>query len=380
MGVTAPSIAVVIPTHRRPLDLARCLHAIGRNLAPGDPLQVVVVDDGSDCGYTGVLDTIDFPVCYFRQEQRGPAAARNAGLRLTATDVVAFLDDDCAPSSTWLRELRTALIAEPDVAGIGGDVQPMYPESKVASFVQAAHVLRHDRHPVYGWQLVTCNAAYRREALEVVGGFDERYAYAGGEDYDLSRRLWAAGYTLGVTDSATVYHHHAMTLRELVRTGHRYGGASFRLDQLDRELLPKQERQAAPNVATPSASPPPLDDRTIVERFVDLGRLVRGQIQRRLLGRRSLVSRASMRLAHATDSPLYLRADTERRIPRAARWVIIGAWQCRYVGTRYRRFHRDGARRFDAIVYAGLGTVYETAFWVPRGVRGFIVANIEGFS
>ncbi len=214
-------ISVVIPTHNRKELLRRCLEAVVNQEYPN--YEVIVVDDGSTDG-TGEMVWREFPqVRYLRQEpNRGPAAARNRGIEAAQGEVVAFTDDDCIVPSDWLATLAEALRRWPDVAGVGGYQEP--PEALLRAHVVAraerAMRLRHwgeraDLEQLGGDEvpgLATNNVAFRRNVLLEVGGFDEGFPVAAGEDADLKLRIAQRGYRL-LYIPLKVAHHREYTLR-----------------------------------------------------------------------------------------------------------------------------------------------------------------------
>jgi histidinol-phosphate phosphatase family protein len=160
-------VDIVIPTSQRP-SLGVLLRALERSSGPR-PRSVIVVDGRG----------------------RGPAAARNEGWRAARAPWVAFLDDDVVPADDWLEQLQTDLESCPaDVAGSQGRIRVPLPldrlptdwERNVAGLEPAT------------W--ATADMAFRRSALERVGGFDERFPRAYREDADLGLRLTAAGWRL----------------------------------------------------------------------------------------------------------------------------------------------------------------------------------------
>ncbi|MDQ2825402.1 MAG: glycosyltransferase [Actinomycetota bacterium] len=214
------SLSVVVPTHGRPAALARLLASILPFDVPTDGPEVVVVDDGSP-PHTYDAVQADRPyVKWLSQPRSGPATARNTGWRASTGDVVVFVDDDCVLAAGTLPRLQKAL-AEVDAAG--ASIEPLHRGQLVADFMHAEHLVTHK---VAGGQvrwLVTACLAVRRAALESVGGFDERLVTAGGEDVDLSLRLKAAGFRLGVAEDAVAFHDHRASLALLVRTYYRHG-------------------------------------------------------------------------------------------------------------------------------------------------------------
>ena len=179
--MTRPLVEVVVPTVGRP-----SLHTALAPLAGEVP--VVVVDDrpsGPDLALT-------LPgVRVLRSGGRGPASARNVGWRASRAEWIAFLDDDVVPPQDWVARLHRDLAAcGPDVGATQGRLRVPLPadrpptdwERSTAGLERAV------------W--ATADMAYRRDALEQVGGFDERFPRAYREDADLGLRVTQAGWRI----------------------------------------------------------------------------------------------------------------------------------------------------------------------------------------
>jgi HAD superfamily hydrolase (TIGR01662 family) len=177
--VTDVSFSVVVPTVGRP-SLPALLAAL-----PG--LPVVVADDRR----TGPDLAVPPNVRVVRSGGRGPAAARNAGWRVARTEWVAFLDDDVLPPPGWAAALAADLGGLPDRVGgsQGRIVVPLAAGRRPTDWERGTAGLADAR-----W--ATADMAYRRSALETVGGFDERFPRAYREDSDLALRVLGAGYEL----------------------------------------------------------------------------------------------------------------------------------------------------------------------------------------
>ncbi|HEX2516904.1 MAG TPA: glycosyltransferase family 2 protein, partial [Chloroflexota bacterium] len=130
-----PQVAVVVPTYRRPQALERTLRALVSERPPV-ALEIVVSDDGSpepegaQVGdvverLTGTLRENavagDPParILLVRQENAGPAAARNHGARAASAPLLVFLDDDCAPAPGFLAYHLAAHTAGGQIAVLG---------------------------------------------------------------------------------------------------------------------------------------------------------------------------------------------------------------------------------------------------------------------
>jgi GT2 family glycosyltransferase len=229
-GATAewPRISVVVCTHNGAATLTDCLEGVCALDYPD--VEAVVIDDGSTDGTAEIVAR--FPgVRLVATEHRGLSHARNAGLAATDGSIVAYLDDDARPDRDWLRYLARAF-AHGEHAGIGGpNIQPPV-DGLLARAIAGGpggpiHVLLSD---TLAEHIPGCNMAFRREALERVGGFDERFRVAG-DDVDLCWRLQLAGETLGFSPAAVVEHRARTTLRGYWRQQRGYGRAEALLER-----------------------------------------------------------------------------------------------------------------------------------------------------
>ena len=227
----APRVSVVVPTYNRAPTLGRLLGALARCATPAGGVEVIVVDDGSSDDTAAVVARSALPgLQYVRQENAGAAAARNRGWRHARGELVAFTDDDCVPSPTWLVELVDAM-TRCACDGAGGVIVPLVP-GYLADFVQAERLVGHGGDADDVTYLVTANAVFRRETLEAVGGFDERFPGAAGEDTDLTMRLRASDFAVTLLEGAVVAHDHRTTVPALLRTYRRHGAARHTLTRL----------------------------------------------------------------------------------------------------------------------------------------------------
>jgi GT2 family glycosyltransferase len=217
--VTLPRISVVIATHQRPKLLMRCLGALMQQHLPAAQYEIVVVDDGSSEAtrrltarhISALVYRQDLPaIRYLHQARnRGPATARNVGWRAARAPVVAFTDDDTLPHPEWLREGLRALEQAADA--VAGRIEVPLPDVPTD--------YERDAAGLAGADFATANCFVRRDALEAIGGFDERFRAAWREDSDLQFRLLAYGARVGSAPNARVLHpvrpaHWGVSLRQ----------------------------------------------------------------------------------------------------------------------------------------------------------------------
>jgi GT2 family glycosyltransferase len=181
-------ISVVIPTCERPELVARCLAKIT------GAEEVIVTDDGKS-DRTRQLIRDRFPaVKWVRGPRRGPAANRNFGASQATCDWIAFIDDDCIPGDGWAENLSSAM-ANTNLA-----------EGKTICPDKNNHPLEEIVENLSGGLLWSCNFGIRRDLFCRVGGFDEDFLEAGGEDLEFAWRLRRNGVSALFAPEAVVYH------------------------------------------------------------------------------------------------------------------------------------------------------------------------------
>jgi GT2 family glycosyltransferase len=200
--------SIVIPTHNKKQELRRCVEAVLAQQFHGE-FEVLVCDDGSSDGAAEMIEEWacrDARLRYFRQPKRGPAAARNLGIRHARAPLIAMTDDDAIPQPGWLERLCAAL-RDPSILGAEGFVasgRPLGPGEAAPS---------NQTGGVY----LTCNAIYRREALALVGGFDERFPFAAFEDCDLAAKIRRHGQIVWVPDAVVLHPPRRATAKNMLQ-------------------------------------------------------------------------------------------------------------------------------------------------------------------
>lgn len=186
--------SIVIPCRNERPRLEACLDALEVQDHPRRQFEIVIVDGGSTDG-CGAL-ALRRGVQLLTDEGKGPAAARNIGIRASRGEIVAFTDADCVPRYDWLTRLGDAFDADPDVGAIAGGLR--LPRASLLGRLEDNDARLHYR----GY--ITSNIAYRRAVLDALGGFDEMLRCA--EDYDLAWRALDAGYRIEHEPRAIVLH------------------------------------------------------------------------------------------------------------------------------------------------------------------------------
>ena len=221
-------VSVVVPTRNRAEDLKRCLQALASQDFPRERYETIVCDDGSEDDIGGIVEEFQrngFNIQHLRQEQKGPAAARNLGIRHSKAEIIAMTDSDTLPDRSWLKKLYETLVSDPEAVAVEGQVYAV----NDGEFDPLGEGPTNKSGGVY----LTCNCAYRRDALIEVGGFDETFPYPAYEDTELAARAQQLGRIVWEPAAIVVHPQRPLTLRAVLKKlrhweyvlvmGHRYG-------------------------------------------------------------------------------------------------------------------------------------------------------------
>ena len=219
-------LTVILPTYNRAPLLARTLRGLLDQTAASDTYEVVVVDDGSKDNTAEVVGRIETSargrLRYLRQGNKGPAAARNLGVRESSGQVVLFTGDDCLPDRRLIEEHLRSHDQDGDV-GVVGHVT-WHPEMDVTPLMafleegaQFGFRRIEDAENVPAWFFYTANCSVQRHWIEEVGGFDEDFKHAAYEDVELAYRMQAKGLRIVYRPAARTCHLHPTTFEEHLR-------------------------------------------------------------------------------------------------------------------------------------------------------------------
>ena len=222
-----PRISVIVCSYNGARTIRDCFE--GLLLLEYPNFEVIVVDDGSRDGTAAIAHEYGFRL--ISTENRGLSSARNTGLAAATGEIVAYIDDDAWPDPHWLMYLAATFLST-DHVGVGGPNIPPGGDGPIAECVANApggpvHVLLSDREAEH---IPGCNMAFRRAALEAIGGFDPQFRTAG-DDVDICWRLQQQGWTIGFSPGAMVWHHRRNSIRTYWKQQQGYGKAEALLER-----------------------------------------------------------------------------------------------------------------------------------------------------
>lgn len=184
-----PLVSVIMPVYNGAMFLREAIEsALAQDYGA---IELIAIDDGSTDSTAEILGGYGDRVRYVRQENRGAAAARNAGIRAAHGEYFAFLDADDVWSSQKLRRQVAYLRAHSDIWLVSsrwyewkdGEARPPIDES----FTQVERIVPEHSGWIYNELLLDCivhttTVVIDRRLVEQVGMFDE--SLLRGQDYD----------------------------------------------------------------------------------------------------------------------------------------------------------------------------------------------------
>jgi glycosyltransferase involved in cell wall biosynthesis len=195
-------LSVIVPTFRRPELLKRCLLALCNQQFEKTAYEIIVVTDGPDAETRMIVESEAAKTevslrCFALPEKKGPAAARNLGWQSARGRLILFTDDDCIPSTIWISSFYEVADGR-ELAAFTGKVN--------VPISDAPTDFEKNTQGLETAEFITANCACTIKALQLTGGFDERFTMAWREDSDLEFKLLKAGISILRVESAVVTH------------------------------------------------------------------------------------------------------------------------------------------------------------------------------
>jgi len=212
-------ISVIVPTFNRAVSLQRLLTSLNA-LAVSDSFQteIVVVDNGSTDDTSAILARQAnkcgcFRLITLREERKGKSSALNSAIGTARGEILIVVDDDVVVHPEWVskhlkchRETGFGAIQGRVLPGVDPDGRPADPK-RLREYNIPIIDYGDDIREIRG--LTGTNMSFKREVFRKVGLFDPRLgpgAAGFSEDTEYSRRIRQAGFKIGYTPHAVVYH------------------------------------------------------------------------------------------------------------------------------------------------------------------------------
>jgi GT2 family glycosyltransferase len=206
-------VSVIVPHLDDYDNLDACLKLLEAQSFPGDRTEIIVADNGSSWGFDAVCRLVGSRGRVIEVAERGAGPARNAAVRVSRGEALAFIDSDCRPDQRWLEE-GLAELRHADIAGGHVDVLVQDPQRMTAAEAfESVFAFRNERYVKDLKFTVTASMFVWRSVFDAVGDFINSVP----EDKDWCERAWRQGYRIRFAPKSIVGHPARRTMEELKR-------------------------------------------------------------------------------------------------------------------------------------------------------------------
>ncbi len=214
-------VSVIIPAYNAEKTIRKCLEPL-MSQDYAEEYEVIVVDDGSTDSTPHMVSEFN-KVRLIKQENAGPAAARNKGAAEAEGEILLFTDADCVPEHNWISEMLKPFNENKEVFGVKGRYKTNQKEI-VARFVQLEYEDKYsymlkDKYIDF---IDTYSGGFKKAVFLEMKGYDTEFPVACAEDVELSYRLSNRGYKMVFNPDAIVYHTHPNRLLDYLKKKYKF--------------------------------------------------------------------------------------------------------------------------------------------------------------
>ncbi|MFA5363859.1 MAG: glycosyltransferase [Candidatus Bathyarchaeia archaeon] len=227
---TSPLVTVIVPVRNGEPTIQPLLESLQKLDYNPNRVEVIVVDGNSTDKTQEIVKK--YPVKLVIEKRNGLNVARNTGIKCSNGEIVAFTDSDCIVPPNWVTKI-VENFKDPKVSGVGGSTIALdgnfvsqYADNSIVRLMpvfnkreELEQVKPFFKHPA------GCNMAFRRQAAEQVGYFDENIKY-GFDEVEFADRICRAGYKIVLDPEVSVWHKHRSTLADFMKQNFQYGKGS----------------------------------------------------------------------------------------------------------------------------------------------------------
>jgi glycosyltransferase involved in cell wall biosynthesis len=184
-----PILSVVIPAFNEEAEIGKCLDSIGKQDLPKNKFEVIVVDNASTDSTAKIIKK--YPVKYVYEPRRSVVIARQTGTNQAKGEIIVSADADTLYPSGWLSRIRADFTATPDLVALVGWI---YYRGTPAWFNMVNGLVQQmnfflSRHAKKFPLAFAANLAFKKQALEAIGGYPAHLPELGDQQYLLKKFL-----------------------------------------------------------------------------------------------------------------------------------------------------------------------------------------------
>ena len=226
-------------------NIGECLESVVNQKYSSGKFEIIVIDGNSKDSTQLIIRAYQEKhenIHLFIEFKRGTASGRNAGVRASAYDYVAFIDADCVAPQNWLEilidEYCAATKSDKRIVAVGG---VNFPPKGSDNFLKALNIAqdsfigsfnsvqgRKFKEQRYVSSLSNLNVLYLKRAIIEIGNYDESLV-SDAEDAELNFRLEKTGWRFLFVPRSFVWHKMRPNAGQWLKNMFRYGRGRARL-------------------------------------------------------------------------------------------------------------------------------------------------------
>jgi glycosyltransferase involved in cell wall biosynthesis len=252
--------SIIVPSYNRQDEISELLKSFTALEFNASRVELIIADDGSEDGTDELIknfrDKLSFPLRFYTQQNQGPGAARNMGMKHAKGDFYIFIDSDCTVPADWLSNIDQALQQNQAEAFGGRDsFQADFPDLlkainySMTSFVTTGGLRGRKGKKLAKFYPRSFNMGLSKKLFEQIGGFG---SLRHGQDIEYSHRMIKSGAKIIYINNAIVYHKRRTSIKKFFRQVFNWGVARINLYKIDQAML--EPLHAAPAIATLSVA------------------------------------------------------------------------------------------------------------------------------
>lgn len=221
-----PFVSIIIPIFNSVATIRQCLDSVSKQTYAKERYEIVVIDDGSTDGSSDCV--LEYQVILIKQSNKGPACARNRGVKCAKGELVIFLDSDCVVASDWIQKHVNVHVSGCDegvrLGCVGGSM--ILPKKHNTIIELSDYYSSWYEPPLASAKqkyeyLPSTNLSILKNVFEMVGGFNENLRC--GEDVEFGMRLLGRGYVIKCCPEIEVEHYSRTTLSSFMSHHYQWG-------------------------------------------------------------------------------------------------------------------------------------------------------------
>ena len=222
-----PDLSIILPTANGPDVLFECLESLLNQTYPLEKVELIIIDNRNDSRLAQSLKGGEFnnffALKYIPMPHKGPAAARNTGIKNASSEILAFIDDDCVADSDWAKSVIETHRLNPDKPVVGGltYVSACEDTALVSQFLSnsSAETGFKEKEIVFSpaWN-VSIKKYIFSEYL-----FNENFPFPGGENLEFFWRIYKQGYKFVRNKNIKIIHARNKNLLSFLKQAYYHG-------------------------------------------------------------------------------------------------------------------------------------------------------------